>query len=241
MSLCQLCSIDCSASNNSASAEQSATMMRPAGRERRLPTRFQDSVVMETVGSRVALDDKASFRNHVYLPVVDNLLSEFERRFDNVQCSVMRGIQALNPTSEHFADVSHIRPFAEAYNADLVDLEHELHQAKRLIERLDDKGSEKPNSLVSFISCISAYGEAFHELHRLGKIAIALPVSTASCERSFSALRHIKTWVRNAMSNSRLSNVALLVIERERALSLSNEKAVDAFAAAHKNRRIALM
>ena len=85
------------------------------------------------------------------------------------------------------------------------------------------------------------YGDAFHELHRLGKIAVALPVSTASCERSFSALRHIKTWVRNSMSNGRLSNVAVLAIERERTMSISNEKVIDAFAVAHKNRRIALI
>ena len=47
----------------------------------------------------------------------------------------MRGIQVLNPASEHFLDMTHIKPFAEAYNADITDLQHELYQAKRLIER----------------------------------------------------------------------------------------------------------
>lgn len=126
-------------------------------------------------------------------------------------------------------------------------MEHELHQVKRLIARLESKvgdgtsASAKPDSLVTFVSFIGRYGDAFHELHRLGKIAVALPVSTASCERSFSALRHIKTWVRNAMSNGRLSNVAVLAIERERTMSMSNGKVIDAFAAAHQNRRIALI
>ena len=118
---------------------------------------------------------------------------------------------------------------------------------KRLIARLEsnvgdgDGTSAKPDSLVTFVSFIGRYGDAFHELHRLGKIAVALPVSTASCERSFSALRHIKTWVRNSMSNGRLSNVAVLAIERERTMSVSNDKVIDAFAAAHQNRRIALI
>jgi len=57
----------------------------------------------------------------VYLPVPDNLCSEFERRFDETQCSVMRGIQAMNPTNEHFAELKQIRLFAEAYDADVVD------------------------------------------------------------------------------------------------------------------------
>jgi len=181
------------------------------------------------------------------------MISEFERRFDTAQRSVMHGIQALNLASEHLLDMAHINPFAEAYNADITDLQHELYQAKRLIERATIKYEwdtdaakpaiceKPPTSPVSFIAFIARYGDAFHELHGLGRIAITLPVSTASCERSFSALRHIKTWVRNSMTNSRLSSVALLAIERERALSLNNEKVIDVFAVAHKNRRIALM
>ena len=47
------------------------------------------------------------------------------------------GIQALNPTNEHFAELEQIRSFVEACDADLVELEHDLHQVKRLIARLD--------------------------------------------------------------------------------------------------------
>jgi len=75
------------------------------------------------------------------------------------------------------------------------------------------------------------YGDAFHELHRLGNIAVALPVSTTSRKRSFSVLRHIKTLVRNSMLNGRLSNVAVLAEERERTMSISNKKIIDTFAA----------
>ena len=101
--------------------------------------------------------------------------------------------------------------------------------------------SAKPASLVTFVSFIGRYGDAFHELHRLDQLAVALPVSTASCERSFSALRHIKTWVRNSMSKGRLSNVAVLAIKRERTMFMNNEKVIDAFAAAHRNRRITMI
>ena len=73
----------------------------------------------------------------------------------------MRGIRALNPTNEPFAELEHIRSFAEAYDADVVDLEHELHQVKRLIARLESKvgdgTSAKPDSLVTFVSFIGRY------------------------------------------------------------------------------------
>jgi len=77
--------------------------------------------------------------------------------------------------------------------------------------------------------------------YHLGRIALCLAVSTATCERSFSALRQIKTYVRNSMSDSKLCNVSLLATERERLHSLSVDAVVDAFAVAHKNRRITLL
>jgi len=222
----------------------SATRVR---RGRRLPSRLQDSIVMESVGDHPAVDSKSSFKQHVYLPVMDSLLSEMTKRFDSTQCAVMRGIDALNPSSEHFADLDHIKPFAEAYNTDISDLQHELYQAKRMLERLSDASKKDPSaggvpaSLVSFVTYTARYGEALHEVHRLGRIAVCLPVSTAACERSFSALRQIKTYVRNSMSDSKLCNVSLLAIERERLHSLSVDAVVDAFAVAHKNRRITLL
>ena len=89
----------------------------------------------------------------------------------------MRGIQALNPTNEHFAEIEQIRSLAERYDADMVDLEHELYEVQRLIARLESKVgdgtvgmSAKPDSLVSFVSFIGRYSDVFHELHRLGKI-----------------------------------------------------------------------
>ena len=40
---------------------------------------------MEMVGDHVAVNNKVSFKSHEYLPVIDNMISEFERRFDTAQ------------------------------------------------------------------------------------------------------------------------------------------------------------
>jgi len=164
-------------------------------------------------------------------------LTEIHSRFAETNCSVLQGIQSLKSASDSFD--SCLQPFAELYSADLTDLSHELHQAKRLVERLDR--NDKPNTMLTFLSYLERYKEAFPELCRIGRIAVALPVSTASCERSFSCLRHLKTWVRNSMANDKLDSVAILAIERERTQLLDVEKVIDAFAKNHKNRRIALV
>ena len=216
-------------------------------RVRRLPPRLQDSVVMEAVGDRPTADCKTTFKQQVYLPMMDTLLSELTRRFDSIQCAVMRDIKTLNPCSDKFANLDQIQSFAEAYDANMSDLEHELHQAKRMRERLsyssknDENIGGVPSSLVGIVTYVARYSEALHDVYRLGRIAVALPVSTTSFDRSFSPLGQIKTWVRNTMSDSKLRSVAVLGIECERVNSMSIADVVDAFVVAHKNRRIPLL
>ena len=56
---------------------------------------------------------------------------------------------------------------------------------------------------------------AFGELLKMLQLTLTIPVTSASCERSFSALKRIKTYLHSRMGNERLSNLAVLAIERE--------------------------
>jgi len=79
---------------------------------------------------------------------------------------------------------------------------------------------------------------AFPTVVKLLQIAMTVCVSTAKCERSFSALKRIKTYLRSSMSKQRLTDMAILSIERDFADSLILSSVVDVFA--RKSRRIAL-
>ena len=87
---------------------------------------------------------------------------------------------------------------------------------------------------------LEPYKLAFQELYRLVCIALTLRVRSASCERSFSAMKLIKSHLRSIMCDSRLSNIAVLSIESSRAESLSLDAFVDEFDARHQNRKLAL-
>ena len=65
-------------------------------------------------------------------------------------------------------------------------------------------------------------------------------VSTAECERSFSALKRIKTYLRSTMSNERLCDLAILSIEKEISRNLVLDEVVDMFAVVGRNKRIVL-
>ena len=68
------------------------------------------------------------------------------------------------------------------------DISHELHQLKRLLHRSSASFATDVRSLVSLASFLEPYRMAFHELYKLITIALVIPVMSASCERTLSAL-----------------------------------------------------
>ena len=65
-------------------------------------------------------------------------------------------------------------------------------------------------------------------------------VSTASCERSFSKLKLILSYLRVAIGKDRLDNLALLSVERDTLEMLNFDDIIDQFATV-KARRINLL
>ena len=65
-------------------------------------------------------------------------------------------------------------------------------------------------------------------------IGCTLPVSSAEAERSFSGLRIIKLYLRNRMSEKRLSGLALMYLHHD--LNINIDNICTAFVAVDKKR-----
>ncbi|XP_038060491.1 zinc finger MYM-type protein 1-like [Patiria miniata] len=205
-------------------------------RRRRAPrpsTRLEGYHVLEATGQQEQAAPEVDFKVNFMFPVLDRMLQEMRGRFSDQNCRLMKGIDALTPSSENFLSPENLKALQETYGADQEDLRHELHQVKRLIERKASKEEAVPKSMQGLVNFLEPYKDAFFELYRLSKIAAIIPVTSASCERSFSAMKLIKTYLRNSMGNERLSDLGMLSIEK-----LNMDEFVDKFAASHKNRRI---
>ena len=160
--------------------------------ERSLPSALRDYVVESPMLERRG-GDEDMVKFEIIFPILDKMNAELERRISEFSCNILRGIQSLCPARDSFLQLSHMKSLAEAYDANMDDLVHEVPQAKRLIERKVKEGVANPNTLTEFLCFINPYKEAFHELFRLYKIAVIIPATSASAERSFSALKGIKT------------------------------------------------
>jgi len=115
----------------------------------------------------------------------------------------MVGIQALTPNSSCFLDVSKMSAFIKLYGGNYEDISHEVYQLRRLIESTTENNDVVPCTMLELAQFLEPYKLAFQEMYRLVCIALTLPVSSASCEHSFSAMKLIKSHLRSTMCDSR--------------------------------------
>ncbi len=69
----------------------------------------------------------------------------------------------------------------------------------------------------------------FSQVEALLRLLLVVPASSAEAERSFSALRRLKTWLRSSMSQTRLNSVAVCHVHRERMYNLDKKKLCQEF------------
>lgn len=72
-------------------------------------------------------------------------------------------------------------------------------------------------------------------------IFLTIPVTVAFAERSFSKLKLIKNYLRNSISQERLSGISILNIERRRTSEIDIEKIIDNFANAKTRKKTILL
>ena len=72
------------------------------------------------------------------------------------------------------------------------------------------KEEDRPQNLDQTLLRIDEL--VFPNLFILLKIAATLPVTSCECERSFSIMRRLRTWLRASMTTERLSALALINI-----------------------------
>ena len=63
-----------------------------------------------------------------------------------------------------------------------------------------------------YCHCLHATDTFFPTVYFLLKVLATLPVSTATAERTFSTLKRLKTYLRNATGQDRLTGLALLSV-----------------------------
>lgn len=123
-------------------------------------------------------------------------------------------------------DLQHL--LTENENSDIAGLQ--LHQELLLFkDSFSSKYEKNPVEILQLIRDMQME-EAFPNFCIILRIFLTIPVSVASCERSFSKLKLIKTYLRYTMSQDRLTGLATLSIEKDLAARIQFQDTIEIFA-----------
>ena len=224
-------------------AEKNGLSVTPR-RPRRTPimSRQLDGFIVDSASASQRATCTEDYRTQVYYSTLDILLQEMNNRFSELNLSLLTALEALVPNSDLFLSLSTLSPFLLHYGIDELAMEAEASVVKAFLCDRDPNLCRSSNSLHKAYQLLSEVPEGFPATIKCYQIALTIGVSSATAERSFSSLRRIKTYLRSTMSQIRLSNLALLYIERDLSSNLWNQidDLVIKFAEAHNNSRIAL-
>ena len=234
--LAQTCSVNMDVSDGSRSRGDPGLV---TGRRTRKQKEITDCVLTETTGQRLTdyftndqdpLDDvartKIHLRRKLFLPVIDQMLQELESRFSNDGRSLMKSIQACSPQSRNFLQADAINALVVHYDINREEIGYETHQARKFL----NASMCEMKSIADVIRVLTPVKAAFPHLISALQIALTVGVTSASCERTFSSLKRLKTYTRQSMLQSRMNSLAILTIEKDVVETLDLERVVTKFA-----------
>ncbi|CAM4973722.1 unnamed protein product [Rotaria socialis] len=206
-----------------------------APRQRRIKkvsSRFKDVFITSAIGQRDNLNNEDSYRTNLFYPIIDAVLIELNDRFSIHNIEMLISISALCPDSEKFLESESLKPFALEMKADFCSLCNEIEVLKSMLK---DTNLE---NIVDLYHQVLPLKQAFPTIMSLIIIAMTIPISSTTRERTFSKMKLIKTTTRNTMSDKRLNDLCVLAVERDFAIDF--EQLMNDFADLHKNGRILL-
>ena len=145
-------------------------------------------------------------------------------------CVVILGIQSGLLQSPNWKE--HFTSFCHHYKEDLRDccnLDTEQTVWQYHWERQRKAGKDIPSTVQATLPATDP--DLFPNILRAFQILAVVPITTCECERSVSTLRRLKTYLRNTMSQDRLTGLALMHVHRN--LHVNIEDIMGAFAERH--------
>jgi hypothetical protein len=167
--------------------------------------------------------------------VIDWLVQEFDSRFSETSSNLLIWSAALSPRdSFHDFHLENLMSLAKLYPSDfdygeLRDLRHHLCLYIADV-RADDRFSNIQGIGDLSKTMVDTRKHICYPLvYRLLNLVLVLPVATATVERCFSAMKLVKTYLRNRLNDDSLSDNVICYVEKEEMKKVTNDQVVDRF------------
>ena len=168
----------------------------------------------------------------MYLVFLDHLLNEISSRVTKNEDRFL--VSYLLPAKLQGLTADITDRLYDAYKTDLPSKVEFVDEITRWSIRWNLAGADTgPKKIIDLLN--ETNKDIYPGIFFILSIFLTMPVSSASSERSFSAMRRIKNYLRTTMGDERLSNLSLLHVQRH--MAIDTEAVNDQFIAM-KNRKM---
>ncbi|KAJ0971407.1 hypothetical protein J5N97_019366 [Dioscorea zingiberensis] len=175
------------------------------------------------------------YRVDLFYSIIDLQLQELNNRFNEVSTELLICVSCLSPMDSFSSfDKKRLAQLAQLYpddfsNVEVLALENELETYI-----IDVRSSADFNNLLGVndlaIKLVETRKNTLYPLvYRLISLALILPISTATVERVFSAMKIVKTRLRNRVGDQFLADCLVPYIEKDIFDCIDNETIIHCF------------
>jgi hypothetical protein len=195
----------------------------------------KDYVNPKKARQRTGISNEHHYRIDCFFAVLDLLQKELNDRFNDVNSELLLCMSALNPENMfHHFNTEKLINLAKCYPADFSykDMETLEHELGLYIDNvLHDTEFSNLQSIgdLAKLMVTSKKNFSYPLVHRLIKLALTLPVATATIERCFSAMKIVKNALRNKIGDKYMSYSLVCFVEKDMLNTIPNEVIVERF------------
>ncbi|KAL4113258.1 hypothetical protein QTP88_016917 [Uroleucon formosanum] len=143
-----------------------------------------------------------------YFEIIDTIIQEINYTFDENKEKLI-SVDACDPNSSNFVDIEKLKYLVNIYIRDNMCNIEAIASQSILVKNM----FENTPNIVELHKELTVMKPALQEINEVITRVLVIPVTSATAERSFSAIRRIKTYLRSTMISERLHNSAILSIE----------------------------
>jgi len=188
-----------------------------------------------------AATPEAYYRINLTAAFLDHCTQHIDRRFVDEVYSCYKGFYIIPSIMLDNAASwkAQVREFCDHYRQDIPNvagLDAELVLWEALWRDVVNNNRQNVQPIPERVSQALAVvdKQAYPNIFVILQLLATIPISSASCERSISTLRYLKTYLRSTMAQDRLNGLALLYVHRDQHIDLDH--VINLFAQRHPRR-----
>ncbi|XP_068239780.1 zinc finger MYM-type protein 1-like [Palaemon carinicauda] len=167
------------------------------------------------LGSTTASEQQVSeeFYRVEFFSVIDAAVLNIKEYFTSTDLTEYQDLSSVLLTGTHKPEIITKYP----------ELNESLNQQLDFFHN-QFKGSTVEDYRKIFADMVPEVRRMFPQVEALLRLLLVSPASSCTAERSFSALRRLKTWLRSSMSQQRLNHLMICHVHRDRLATLSPQR-----------------